>query len=131
MNPLRQKMLVVDDDHACREALVEFFRREGFSVCIASNGKEAFEVIRTQHVDLSVMDVHMPGMTGPEVLQRVLAEAGALGVPPTVLISSDRSAEALARQLFECPVDFLPKPVRLEALRQTVQQLLRSQDHLP
>lgn len=117
-------LLIVDDDPACRESLMEFFVREGFQVAIASRGDEAFEVLRRQQVDLSVMDVHMPGLSGPEVLQRLRRVQG-VQVPPTVLTSSDRSAEALVRTLLGLRVEFVPKPIRLDAMRRSVQELLR------
>ena len=125
-NDWRKQLLVVDDDAACREALVEFFRREGFSVRFAADGNEAFELFRAGRVDFSVMDVHMPGMSGLEVLQRLSTECGVHRVPPTILMSSDPTAGALTRTLFGLKVDFVPKPVRLDALRRSIRLLLRT-----
>jgi len=116
-------LLLVDDDASCREALGEFFLREGFLVSFACRGDEALRLLCAEHVDLSVMDVHMPGLSGPEVLRR-LWEAGGREVPPTVLTSSDWSAEEAVRGLAGLRVDFVPKPIRLDALRRTVERML-------
>jgi CheY-like chemotaxis protein len=123
-------MLVVDDDPACREALMEFLVREGHRVRMAADGLEAYELLRRGRIDCSVMDVHMPGLTGPEVLWRVLEELGTPGVPPTVLTSSDAAAEVFARALHGMAVDFVAKPIRLDALRRSIENLLNPPRHL-
>lgn len=130
--PYQPRLLLVDDDASCREALGEFFVREGYRVQFACRGDEAYQLLCQAQVDLSVMDVHMPGLTGPEVLCRLLEDGGS-AVPPTVLTSSDRSARELMRQLlqgcdshgYDLRVDFVPKPIRLDALRRTVERILQ------
>lgn len=119
-------LLLVDDDSACRESLHEYFLRAGFQVSCAASGIEAYQSITTSRVDFSVMDVHMPGMTGFEVLQRLAREQLVAAVPPTVLMSSDGEAERLVQAL-GLPVGFVPKPIRLDSLRRTVLDLLRAQ----
>ena len=135
-----QRILIADDDASCREALVECFRRDGWTVAFACSGSEAIEVLRCTTVDVSVMDVHMPGMDGPEVLRTLLQErraqyeqraaqarsrASQSVVPPTVFVSSDPAAEQAVRALTaNAPVDFIPKPVQLTALRHSLASLL-------
>ena len=121
-----RRILVVDDDAPCRDALVEFLHREGYRVSIAKDGTEAFQVIRRVRFDCSVMDVHMPGLTGLEVIRRLVAEpTPPQSIPPTVFVSSDRSVEQTVRSLAGPPVGFIPKPIQLDALRRTLQLLLR------
>ena len=67
------RLLVADDDANLREALGEFFAREGFAVELAASGLEAIELLRQRFFDVSVLDGHMPGLTGPQVLRRLLA----------------------------------------------------------
>ncbi len=124
-------LLLVDDDHACRQALVEFFYREGSKVSVASSGVEALQVILAERIDFSVMDVNMPGMTGPEVLLQLKKEIGEVRVPPTLLVSSDREAEALAQGLPGMHVGFIPKPIQLGVLRRSVTQMLMSSQWPP
>lgn len=64
-------ILVVDDEPALRKALVFDFKRKGFQVLDASNGKEAFEIVKTQKIDLILTDVRMPGGDGIELLDKV------------------------------------------------------------
>ena len=107
---------------------MEFLFREGFSVSVACNGSEALREFLHRRFDCSVMDVNMPGLNGPEVLHRLVASGHPQGVPPTVFVSSDLSAAQMIKntlaQLSEAPVGFLPKPVRLEALRRSLELVL-------
>ncbi len=127
------RLLLADDDATLRDALGEFFVREGFAVELAASGLEAVELLQRRLFDISVLDGHMPGLTGPQVLRRLLAELGPTAIPPTLLVSSDCTIEAWVRDFtgagapLAAAVDFVSKPVRLDALRRSIQQLLRRQ----
>ena len=124
------RLLVADDDANLREALGEFFSREGFTVELASSGLEAIALLQQRLFDVSVLDGHMPGLTGPQVLRRLLADFGPAAIPPTLLVSSDITIEAWVREQFgvgksmASAVGFVSKPIRLDALRRSIQQLL-------
>jgi CheY-like chemotaxis protein len=124
------RLLVADDDADLRESLGEFFSREGFRVALAASGLEAIELLRQHSFHVSVLDGHMPGLTGPQVLRRLLADKGLAALPPTLLVSSDITIEAWVREQFGVgagaisTVGFIPKPIRLDALRRSIQQLL-------
>lgn len=64
-------ILVVDDEELLRNALIFQFKREGYNVLSASNGKEAFEIIKTNKIDAVVSDIQMPGGNGIELLKDV------------------------------------------------------------
>ena len=141
------RLLVADDDASLREALGEFFAREGYAVQLAASGLEAIEFLRRRSCDVSVLDGHMPGLTGPQVLRQLLHDAGPAAIPPTLLVSSDVSIETWVREQFAMfradeaaratgnpgalLVGFVPKPFRLEALRRSLEMLLRRQPPFP
>ena len=140
------RLLVADDDASLREALGEFFVREGYAVSLASSGLEAIEFLRRRLCDVSVLDGHMPGLTGPQVLRQLLHDAGPAAIPPTLLVSSDASIEAWVREQFAAfrvggaaaawddaasLVGFVPKPFRLDALRRSLELLLRRHPPFP
>jgi CheY-like chemotaxis protein len=131
------RLLVADDDASLREALGEFFSRNGFAVSLAASGLEAIELLRRRVCDVSVLDGHMPGLSGPQVLRRLLEDVGPAAVPPTVLVSSDVSIESWVKTwtdetratwtragVASIGVGFVPKPFRLEALRRSIELLL-------
>jgi CheY-like chemotaxis protein len=68
-------LLVADDDPGVRQYLVTVLERDGHVVDTAEDGEQAFRILRDADFDLVVIDVHMPKLTGLEVLER-LHEAG-------------------------------------------------------
>jgi len=140
------RLLVADDDASLREALGEFFAREGYAVQLAASGLEAIDFLRRRLCDVSVLDGHMPGLTGPQVLRQLLHDAGPAAIPPTLLVSSDVTIEAWVREQFAAScaggaaaasrdaaslVGFVPKPFRLDALRRSLETLLRRHPPFP
>ncbi len=63
------RILVVDDNVMVRESFTELLRGRGYAVEQAGDGEEALELMRTQPVDLAIIDVMMPTMGGLEFRQ--------------------------------------------------------------
>jgi len=57
-----KKVLVVDDEVGIRESIKRILGRQGFDVITASNGEDAFKIIRKQDIDLLITDIRMAGM---------------------------------------------------------------------
>ena len=68
------KILVAEDDHHTREALVRILTQEGFQVIAATNGREAIELFQAEKPDLVCLDVMMPELDGYEVCKRIRRE---------------------------------------------------------
>src|SRR5688500_19131317 len=68
---MKSNILVVDDEPVARQSLTDILRLEGFSVNSVPNGQAAVEYVRTNPVELLVVDLRMPGMDGLEVIQVV------------------------------------------------------------
>jgi len=65
-----ERVLVVDDELPITELLQMALSFEGYEVSVATSGREALEVIRSQKPDLIVLDVMMPDLDGFQVLKR-------------------------------------------------------------
>lgn len=91
--PKEVTILIVDDDAAFRNALVFDFKRRGFQVLHAENGKVAFELIKTQKVDIVLTDVKMPGGDGVDLLDRVKERSPILPVVMFITGFADISLE--------------------------------------
>lgn len=70
-DPKKYTLLIVEDEPDLREILVFQFQRDGFKVLEAGNGKDAFEIAKTQKVDLVISDVQMQGGNGIELLNNM------------------------------------------------------------
>jgi CheY-like chemotaxis protein len=83
-------ILVVDDDPDVRDVYRGLLSRD-FDVLEAENGSRALDTLRARHVDLVILDVHMPVMNGVELL-RVIRADKALDQLPVIVQTTDRAA---------------------------------------
>ena len=124
MNP--RKILVVDDEPDVVCYLAAFLEDEGFEVLSASNGQEGLQLARDEAPDLITLDVTMPGMSGIEVFT-LLRRDPALGAIPVIIITGVAQFTRLTEHREVRPPDgFVPKPIDLGALLETITRLLAS-----
>ncbi len=118
-------VLVVDDQEDLRRLLVLALRRNRLNVVEASSGESALEVLESTPVDVLVLDVGLPGMSGMDVVRtlRLRAETSTL---PILLITGSGSDKGVIEGLEAGADDFLAKPVRLDELVARVRAHLRS-----
>ena len=100
-------VLVVEDDAALRALATRILTKLGFVVTSAAGGREALE-IDMAGIDAIVCDVVMPGMSGPELLRRLVDP------PPTVFVSGYTNDDL--RDMPDTRWVFLPKPYTHESL---------------
>jgi adenylate cyclase len=102
-------ILVVDDNAANREMLSRRLARAGHRVQVVASGPDALTLLRQQPIDLVLLDVLMPQMSGYEVLQRLTADE-ALRKIPVVMISALDEMDSVVRCIELGAEDYLPKP---------------------
>jgi CheY-like chemotaxis protein len=90
--------MVVDDDLAILDFLQHILLDEGYEVCLASNGREALDLLATRHVDLVLLDLMMPVMNGWQFAQE-WHQLPPGERPPVIVLSADRNAGAKAQAL--------------------------------
>ncbi len=116
------RILVVDDDHAVREALRRSLTYNGYAVDVAADGAEALDKVAASSPDAMVLDVMMPRVDGLETCRRLRAAGDE--VPVLVLTARDAVADRVAG-LDAGADDYLPKPFALEELLARLRALLR------
>jgi two-component system chemotaxis response regulator CheY len=116
-------ILVVDDFASVRLYHANVLRQLGHSVIAASDGMEALEYMRRQHVDLVLLDVLMPKMDGCEFLERARAMPGYATVP-VLVITSEGTREHEERFARAGANGFLKKPTLPAAMMAALQQFL-------
>lgn len=122
-------VLVVDDDAAIREVLVQFLEDEGYRPMTARHGREAIERLGTEHTlpDIMLLDLWMPEMDGYQVLQHLQNN-----VPqqiPVLIFSAQRPDTRVLEALDSDLRDFVAKPFELEELLIRIQALLQRAPH--
>jgi signal transduction histidine kinase len=136
----RPTILVVDDEPANR-ALVRAFLGSRYELCEAADGAQALDVLSTTPVDLVLLDVMMPHLSGIEVCRRIKNDGGPGGgqgpadLPylPVILLTALGAQEDRNHGLEAGADDFLTKPVdRHELLLrvQTFVKLRRQDEHI-
>src|SRR5688500_10566185 len=89
-------ILVVDDDLPILTLMKSILREFGFDPRVASTGLEAVELARQGHLDLILLDMKMPGMSGDEVIA-AMRETGARDVPILILSGDPVPPAEIAR----------------------------------
>ena len=70
-NPILDRLLIIDDDPDIRASMRDLAEGEGFTCEEAAHGKEALQVLKTFPADVIVVDLHMPLMDGPEMIEKI------------------------------------------------------------
>ena len=86
---MRRHLLIVEDDPTLRQALTFNLAREGFEVSSSSDGESALQAARNERLDLILLDVMLPGMSGLEVLRALRRD----GVSTPVIVLSAKGDE--------------------------------------
>jgi putative two-component system response regulator len=110
------RVLVVDDDLITREIVVEDLRHFGYDVTAASDGREAFELVRTGMFRLVVSDWQMPHMSGLD-LCREIRKRGWSGYIYFILLTLRGGVDNVVCGLDAGADDFLTKPFQPQELR--------------
>ena len=121
-----ETVLVVDDADGNRFVVGAWLRRAGFQVLEASTGEEALHVAMTQPVDLVILDVNLPDMSGFAVCERLRDQERADRLPVLHLSATAVDATARSEGLRRGADGYLVEPVEREELLASVEALLRS-----
>jgi FixJ family two-component response regulator len=122
MTALNALVSIVDDDESVRESLPDMLRKFGFAVEVFSSAED---FLSSEHLGLTrclVLDVAMPGMSGPDLQQELHLRRLAI---PIVFITANGDATMRPRLMRDGAVECLFKPFSLKALRDAVHAALR------
>lgn len=129
MNPLPSeeshlagRLLIVEDEPVIRTTLAEFLVQEGFTVDAAADGAEALKLAEERAYDLVLCDIHLPGIDGVEVLERLQQRNPETFV---VLVTAYGTVETAVEAFKRGAQDYLLKPLRFDEVALKVRNLLR------
>ncbi len=121
--PTERVVLVAEDNALNFELISAVLEREGHGVRWARDGQEAVNAAAADCPDLMILDLHLPQLSGLEVLKRVRADPATNDLPVLVL-TADAMAGTREEALGEGATDIMTKPFELKALRSTIARLL-------
>jgi two-component system, cell cycle sensor histidine kinase and response regulator CckA len=122
MSPGNATILVVDDEPVVLDTVRDGLSAHGYQVLRAASGDEALQVAQAHQgtIALALVDVIMPGMSGPEVAQRLHASRPEL----KILFMSGFSTEVVVVHGLDAGDPLLVKPFSLETLGRKVHEIL-------
>ena len=121
---MRRRLLLVEDDSTLRQALSFNLTREGYEVTAAADGEAALEAARNQQLDLILLDVMLPGLSGVEVL-RVLRREGV--ATPVIILTAKGDEIDRVVGLKVGADDYVTKPFSRPELLARIEAVLRRQ----
>ncbi|MEM8930236.1 MAG: two-component regulator propeller domain-containing protein [Acidobacteriota bacterium] len=104
------QILIVDDEEIVRQVLCVYLQGEDYRYQIAADGEQALRILEEESIDLVLLDVMMPRMSGYEVC-RAIRETRSLEDLPVIFLSAMTDATDIAAGLAEGANDYLAKPV--------------------
>lgn len=107
MNILKPKVLIVDDDSRILELLKQFFERNDFETYAAIDSIEAEEVMNCQEIDLLILDVMLPGVTGFDFAKKIKERTKKT---PIILLTALSEPDNRVKGLESGADDYITKP---------------------
>ncbi len=121
---MRQRVLIVEDDAALAEALLDTLDASGYEAQHATHGAMALELLQQEGFHLLVSDVHMQGMDGHTLLRKVREAYPEL---PVLLMTAYASVEKAVEAMRDGAVDYLMKPFEADILVNAVSRYALSE----
>ncbi|NJR32770.1 MAG: response regulator [Chamaesiphon sp. CSU_1_12] len=116
-------ILLAEDNQANIDSLSNFLMASNYRLLVAKNGREAIDLAATLFPDLILMDIQMPGLDGIEAIQHIRQNPQLANIPIIALTALAMSGDR-EKCLAAGASEYLPKPVKLKHLKETIQRLI-------
>ncbi|GFO58435.1 acetoacetate metabolism regulatory protein AtoC [Geomonas silvestris] len=121
----RTKIMVVDDEHLIRWSLEQNLKKQGYEVYTAGTGEDALRLAREEQPDLVLLDYHLPGINGLEVLQRLKETDEDVVV---IMVTAQGGLETAVNTMRHGAYDYINKPFNLDELSIVIRKALETSD---
>jgi CheY-like chemotaxis protein len=120
-----QSILVVDDNQDIRDLVVHILSADGFHLYSAADGESALAILNGNSIDLVLLDVMMPGISGLEVLDHIRNGSNKnIREIPVMMITAKSSTEDIDKALAIGANSYVVKPFRGATIREKVRTIL-------
>ncbi|HKL59578.1 MAG TPA: HD domain-containing phosphohydrolase [Sphaerochaeta sp.] len=120
---MNKHIITTDDDQAIRKVLQILLRKEGYQVTVCSSGDDllSFLKISSSTIDLILLDIKMPGLSGMEVLEILRRNYPSI---PVIMLTAFNDLDTGMKAIRLGASDYLAKPVHREVLVESVSRVL-------
>src|ERR1700676_810533 len=116
-------VLVIDDNRGSLELLESALAHPDIEILTASDPEEGLDLVASRHPQIVLTDLLMPGMTGLEVLSRIMEVAPSTDV---MLMTAHYSSETAVEAIKRGATDYLNKPISIAAIREKIGKLIEA-----
>lgn len=117
--PQHVRILVVDDDELNGQLISRQLKNRGYIVVGATHGEQAIQRLTDEPVDLVLLDVNMPGMSGTDVLKYIRANA-ATRTLPVIMVTAAHDVETMLECIDQGVDGYITKPISFAALHNSI-----------
>jgi two-component system sensor histidine kinase RpfC len=117
------KILLADDNQSNQLLLSRILGDAGHTVHTATRGDQAFDMMAEGGLDLAILDLNMPDMTGPDVIKLFRASSVGGGKLPILILSADATPAAKQQSIEAGADEYLTKPVTARSLLAAVERM--------
>ena len=129
-DPGRPLVLLVEDNTANRTLAAAILDRDGFSVVDAQSGEDALDLLRSLQPDLIVADIHLPKMSGFDLIREIRARPD-LNSIPIVAVTAYAMKDDETRILTAGFDAYITKPINTRTFTSQLRRALRAREHVP
>jgi DNA-binding NtrC family response regulator len=121
----KTKILVVDDEHLIRWSLEQSLKKQGYEVFTAGTGEDALRLAREEQPELVLLDYHLPGIDGLEVLMRLKEMDEEVLV---IMVTAQGGLETAVNTMRHGAYDYINKPFNLDEMAIVIRKALETSD---
>jgi CheY-like chemotaxis protein len=130
MGAMERRVLVVDDNDDVRELLIHILRAEGLSTIGAADAISALAILDSHQIDLILLDVMMPGISGIELLSKIRTSQSSYSNLPVAMITALSAQDEVAKAIEAGATTYLVKPFRGADIRNLLTRVFEGSDEM-
>lgn len=118
-----QKILVIDDEKVVRDGCKRVLTGKDYSVEVAEDGQEGLDLLAAESIDMVLLDLKMPGLSGEEVLEKVNVTYPEI---PVIVITGHGTIDTAVECMKRGAYDFITKPFQIDQFLMTIKRAAKS-----
>jgi len=117
------RILLVDDDPNCLDAIDQILRRDGYEIFTIDEGRSALRLLSENTIDLAIIDFNLPDIDGIHMLHEIKRIYRSI---PIIIMTSESSREVMLASLEAGAYSFITKPINIPSFRSIVAKAIQS-----
>ncbi len=113
------KILVLDDEKRLRDEIGEYLKKRHHEVFLSTSASDTFQLLENTEIDIAILDIRLPEMSGLEVLRRIKLMQPSVEV---IMISGHGDMATVIEAMRNGAIDYFPKPFRMHDVQNAIER---------